>query len=207
MERAIIFCGGEMDTDSVWLPEYKDSLILCADGGYRHALRIGIIPNMIIGDMDSGIEKYPDSIAHKIYPSEKDLTDTNICLDYAIEKGCREVILLGGLGGRLDHEFSNYCLLLYGLQKDVKVIIINGKNEIWMENKPFSLFPTEKKYISFVSFTEKTEGVTYKGLKYPLSDATLYSKDAQFSISNEIIEKKAEISVKSGILLCIRTED
>lgn len=203
MERAIIFCGGEMDTDSVWLPEYSESLILCADSGYKHAERLGVVPDMIIGDLDSGIEKYPESIAHKIYPSEKDMTDTNICLDYAIEKGCREIILLGGLGGRLDHEFSHYCLLLYGLRKGVKVKIINGRNEIWMEDKPFSLFPTEKKYISFFPYGGLVEEFSVRGLKYNVEKMTLDFGQAQASSNQFDGEERAEISFKTGGLVLV----
>lgn len=208
MKRAVIFCGGEMDTDSVWLPEYKESLVLCADGGYKHALRIGVAPDMIIGDMDSGIKKYPPSISHKVYPSEKDLTDTNICLDYAIEKGCSEVILLGGLGGRLDHEFSHYCLLLYGLRKGVKVKIVNGKNEIWMEKKPFSLYPTEKKYISFFPYGGVVEKFSVRGLKYNVENITLDFGQAQASSNQFDGEERADITFKNGgLILVMRCQD
>lgn len=207
MKRAIIFCGGEMDTDKVWLPQYEKDLILCADGGYRHARRLGVVPDYIIGDLDSGLETYPADIAHRIYPSEKDATDTNLCLDYAIAKGCDQVILLGGLGGRRDHEFSHYALLLYGLQRGVRVVILDGRNEITMEDKPFVLLPSCKKYISFFPYGGEVEGFTIRGLKYEATDMTLSCSMVQASSNQFDGADRAEISFRRGILLVIRSSD
>ncbi|MBQ4109752.1 MAG: thiamine diphosphokinase [Clostridia bacterium] len=182
----------------------KSDFIICADGGIAHTEKLGITPQLIIGDFDSYSGKLPSDNVMR-YPSEKDDTDMALCIEYAIKNGYEEIIIAGGLGGRIDHTLANLSLL--AKYSDKSIMLIDEKTEITAISDFCSLEKNEKKYISFVSFTEKTEGVTYKGLKYPLSDATLYSKDAQFSISNEIIEKKAEISLKSGILLCIRTED
>lgn len=208
MKRAIIFCSGEMDSDRVFLPEYQKDLILCADGGYRHAKRLGITPDLIIGDLDSGVSQYPKEIANRIYPSEKDATDTNLCLDYAIEQGCKEVVILGGLGGRLDHEFSHYALMLYGLKRGVRVLLVNERNEIWMENKPFSLVPNEKKYISFFPFGGDVDEFTVRGLKYPATDMTLFCDQAQASSNQFDGEEVAEVSFrKGGVLLVMRCSD
>lgn len=208
MKRAIIFCSGDMDSDEVFLPEYQDDLILCADGGYRHAKRLGITPDLIIGDLDSGIEQYPDEIANRIYPSEKDATDTNLCLDYAIEQGCNEVVILGGLGGRLDHEFSHYALMLYGLKQGVRVVLVNKHNEIRMEDKSFSLKPDEKKYISFFPYGGNVEEFTVRGLKYDAINITLCCDMAQASSNQFDGEERAEVSFrKGGILLVMRCSD
>ncbi len=208
MKRAVIFCSGDMDTDAVWRPEYRQDLILCADGGYRHAKRLGVTPDLIIGDLDSGITKYPDGVANRIYPSEKDATDTNLCLDYAIEQGCDEVVILGGLGGRLDHEFSHYALLLYGLRRGVRVRLVNGCNEIWMETHPFTLEPSEKKYISFFPYGGDVEEFTVRGLKYETENMTLRCDLVQAS-SNQFQENiKAKISfAPGGVLLVMRCRD
>lgn len=208
MKRAIIFCGGIMDTDAVWLPEYESAFILCADGGYRHAVRLGVEPDLIIGDLDSGIDSYPAEIRHMIYPAEKDATDANLCLDYAISHGYEEIIILGGLGGRLDHEFSNYSLLLYGLNRGVRVRLINGQNEIWMEDHPFILYPNEKKYISFFPFGGAVEGFTVRGLKYEAENMRLECGLAQASSNQFENAKQAVISFrKGGVLLVMRCRD
>ncbi len=208
MRRGIIFCSGEMDTDEVWLPEYQGDLILCADGGLRHAQRLGVMPDCIIGDLDSGIDAYPDSVAHRVYPAEKDVTDTQLCIDYAIEHGCEEIILLGGLGGRLDHEFSHYALLLYGLEYGVRVRLVNGQNEIWMENRPFTLGPTEKPYISFFPFGGDVEDFSVRGLKYQAENMTLRCGMVQASSNQFDGGQEAVVSFrKGGNLLVMRCKD
>lgn len=205
MRRAIIFCSGEMDTDRVWIPEYQKDLILCADGGYRHAKRLGVIPDLIIGDLDSGLTEYPSEIASRIYPSEKDATDTNLCLDYAIEQGCNEVIIFGGIGGRLDHEYSHYALLLYGLKHGVRVRMVNGHHEIWMEDKPFSMEPNEKKYISFFPYGGDVEDFTVHGLKYEAEHMSLSCGQVQASSNQFDGGDRAEVSFRDGgILLVMR---
>ncbi len=208
MKRAIIFCSGEMDTDRVWLPEYQEDLILCADGGYHHAKRLGVVPDMILGDLDSGLDEYPQEVASRVYPTEKDATDTNLCLDYAIDQGCKEVVILGGLGGRRDHEFSHYSLLLYGLQQGVRVRLVNGTNEVWMENHSFTLEPDEKKYVSFFPFGGDVEEFTIRGLKYKAEGMTLRCDLVQASSNQFDGEKLAEISFREGgVLLVMRCAD
>ncbi len=208
MKRAIIFCSGEMDGDEVFLPEYRKDLILCADGGYKHAKRLGLKPDLIIGDLDSGLKEYPKEIPCRVYPSEKDKTDTNLCLDYAIGQGCTEVVILGGIGGRLDHEFSHLSLLMNGLHRGVRVKLINKQNEIWMEDKPFSLKPSEKKYISFFPFGGTVEGFTVHGLKYEASDMSLVCDCAQASSNQFDGEDIAYVSFNDGgCLLVMRCAD
>lgn len=203
--KCVIFGSAPIDNYG-FINKYldKSDFVICADGGITHAENLKITPQLIIGDFDSYNGKILCENVMR-YPPEKDDTDMALCIEYAIKNGYEKIIIAGGLGGRIDHTLANLSLLAKYSDKDI--MLIDEKTEITAISDFCSLEKNEKKYISFISFTEKTEGVTYKGLKYPLSDATLYSKDAQFSISNEIVEKKAEITVKTGILLCIRTED
>lgn len=208
MKRAVIFCSGEMDTDAVWKENLReDTLILCADGGIRHARRLGITPDVVIGDQDSEQQTYPESSLHFEYPPEKDATDTNLCLDYAIEQGCKEILILGGLGGRLDHEFSHYSLLLYCLRKGVRLRLMNGKNEIWMEDHPFILERIGKKYVSFFPFGGPVEDFCIRGLKYEAEHMTLDCGLVQASSNEFAQEERAYISFRSGIVLVMRTSD
>ncbi len=208
MKRCIIFCGGNMDTDRVWKAEYDRDFILCADGGFRHAQRLGITPDMIIGDLDSGIESYPDGIRHRIFPSEKDETDTNLCLDFAIENGYDEVLLLGGLGGRRDHEYSHYCLMYQALRRGVRMRMVSGTQEIWMENAPFVLYPNEKKYISFFPFGGDVNDFCVHGLKYEAEGMTLRCDRVQASSNQFDGGDVAEIRfAPGGTVLVMRCAD
>lgn len=208
MKKAVIFCGGEMDTDTVWpgvLPD--DALVICADGGIRHAERLGVVPDVVIGDRDSSERPYPDTVLHFEYPPEKDATDTNLCLDYAMEHGCGDILLLGGLGGRLDHEFSHYSLLLYCLQKGVRARLVNGRNEIWMENRPFTLQRTEKRYVSFFPYGGPVEDFSVRGLKYETEHMTLDCGRVQASSNEFAMADEAHISFRSGVVLVMLCQD
>ncbi len=206
--RAIIFCGGDVsDYDFYKNIDFEGSYIICADGGLRHAQKMGIEPDLIIGDRDSWNGEYPDEIKTIVSPPEKDLTDTNLCIDNAIEHGCDEIILIGALGGRRDHEFSHICLLAYGLKRNVRIKISDRYNEIWMEDRPFTLKRGERKYVSFFPFGGDVEGFSIKGLKYETENMRLVCDEVRAS-SNEFADSDtAEISFKSGRLIVMLCAD
>ncbi len=205
--RAVIFSGGRIEDYSyIDKVSFKDALIICADGGYRHTERLNITPDVIIGDNDSWKEEYPKDIKVIKCPAEKDYTDTEKCIDYAIDMGYREISVYGGLGGRLDHEFSNYCLLSYALDKGVRVKLIDKYNEIWMENKPFTLTRDKKRYISFFPYGGEVKGFSVKGLKYEGENMTL-KISSTLTVSNEFSDSVAEIDFKSGTLLVMLCDD
>ena len=108
-KRCVIISGAPI-TDYEYLKsvDFSESFVICADGGYRHAKNLGVIPNVLLGDNDSYTQDYPDYIESYKYPPEKDKTDTNIALDFALGAGYADITLLGGLGGRIDHEYSHF---------------------------------------------------------------------------------------------------
>lgn len=206
--KAIIFCSGEIrDYEYLKNRDFDNCLIICADGGLRHAEALNIIPDVIIGDGDSYKGDFPQNGKVIRYPSDKDFTDTNLCIDYAIEKGYKEIEILGGLGGRRDQEFSHYCLMAYGLSKNIKIKMSDELNEITMENKPFILKKGDKKYVSFFPYGGTVEGFSVKGLKYETENMCLEPHLVQAS-SNEFSNNDiAEITFKSGTLLIILSRD
>ena len=205
MKHAVIFCSGELDMEpSV---NREETLVVCADGGLKHAQRLGIVPDMIIGDCDSIEGVYPEEIPHQIYPSEKDETDARLCLDWAMKQGCKEVLILGGLGGRLDHEFSNYALLMYGLKHGVTVKLCNQQNEIWMADAPFTLTPGEKKYVSFFPYGGDVEGFSVKGFKYEAKNMTLTCDTIRTACNESLPGKEGAVSFTKGYLLVMRCQD
>lgn len=205
--KAIIFCGGKIEDYSyIRKEDFKESLIICADGGLFHTEKIKIKPDVVVGDNDSWPYEYPKDITVINCPAEKDYTDTKRCIDYAIEKGFTEILIYGGLGGRLDHEFSNYCLLSYALERGIKVILKDKHNEIWMENKPFEIKKKEKKYISFFPYGGVVKGFSVKGLKYEAENMTL-NVNSTVTTSNEFKEDIAEVSFSEGTLLVMVCDD
>ena len=94
----------------------EDDIIICADAGYQLALSEDIKPDIIIGDFDSASRPTVNGSRVIELPVIKDDTDTLSCLRYALSLGVKEIVILGGIGGRLDHTIANLKLLSYSLE-------------------------------------------------------------------------------------------
>ncbi len=200
--KVLIICAGD-DKNPEMLQEYagKSDYIICADGGYVHAKNADITPNILVGDFDSMSE--PEISVPKIkLPCEKDETDTLYALRHAFIRGADEVVIYGALGGRFDHSYANVCLLFEALKRGISAIVTDGKTVCRMTDDKLILNEPKGRQISVFSFDDASEGVSIKGLKYEISDYTLYKYDI-IGISNESLGEEAEISVKNGKLIVI----
>ena len=212
---AYIFTGGEIavgSMDELGLHMSETDLIIAADSGYNNASRLGVRPGLLLGDLDSIDRKKlaPDELEHIekiIVPAIKDDTDTQLAVDTALERGADEIIIIGGLGGRLDHTLSTVFLLEYIKDKGARGVITDGRNRVRiMESGEELTIKRGYKYLSLVGLTDTCEGVSISGVFYPLKDAVLERKYA-FAVSNEITADAAEISLSKGILLVIESRD
>lgn len=212
---AYIFTGGEIavgSMDELGLHMSEADLIIAADSGYNNASRLGVRPGLLLGDLDSIDRKSlaPDELEHIekiIVPAIKDDTDTQLAVDTALERGADEIIIIGGLGGRLDHTLSTVFLLEYIKDKGARGVITDGRNRVRiMESGEELTIKRGYKYLSLVGLTDTCEGVSISGVFYPLKDAVLERKYA-FAVSNEITADAAEISLSKGILLVIESRD
>ncbi len=209
MTKAYIFCAAPIaDYGYLRKLDFADSLLICADGGIRHTDALGLTPHIWVGDRDSCKVEIPPAAETYFYPTDKDFTDTNLAIDCALERGCKEIILIGALGGRLDHEYSHYCLLKYILEKGGRGTLLNEHNEITMTlPSSFTLRKDEKKYVSFLPFGDTVKGLCIRGLKYEVENFTLNNSRVQ-ATCNEFAEKDtAQISFTEGCLLIMRCED
>ena len=208
----IIVCSGSiMDYANVGKYFEKADLIICADGGASHLGKLGILPDILVGDFDSIGERDFDSLLDAgveviRFPAEKDATDTQLAVQLAMDRGCDAVILLGATGTRLDHTMANVFLLKMLLEAGIKGIIADEHNEIQMINKSISLIREKDVKISLVPVDGKVTGVTTEGLYYPLNDATLEFGTTR-GISNEFAEDTASVVIKDGLLLVIKSRD
>ena len=183
------------------LPEDGD-YVIAADAGYLALTSRGIMPDLVVGDFDS-LEEVPDHPNIVRSPVEKDDTDMMLAVKQGLEKGCITFTINGGLGGRLDQTLANIQILAYiaeneafGTLLGIDVCIIalkDGEVEL-------SVDTTKGKRISVFSHGGKAEGVTLKGLKYPLDNAVI-TDTYPIGISNEFADEDVIISVDRGILI------
>ena len=172
-----------------------------------------MVPNYIIGDFDSIdkniLEKYinnKDIIIKELNP-EKDYTDTHMAIKLAIELNSKQITIVGAIGTRIDHTIANIHIIKETLDNNVECKIIDERNEIQLINKRTTLEKDEKyKYVSLIPLTTKVEGISLKGFKYSLSNATLEIGHS-IGVSNEQIQDSAEIDLGEGVLILIKSKD
>lgn len=207
--RAFIYAAGEYRPGDIKLFKRirlkDDDLIICADGGYDALAYTNIIPDVIIGDFDSVTVSVPKDIDVVTYPAEKDKTDLEICIDYAKDKGCDTVFMMGVLGGRPDHTLGAFYAMKYAFENGICPMVLTGDSRIYLVDGEIELNRETFNYISLMPCTEKVSGVTATGLKYPLQDETLTQSSSR-GISNEFYNNTAKISIKDGLLFVICTQ-
>ena len=206
MKRGVIFAGGECSLP-VNLSEILNGadFIVCADSGYDLAVKNGIVPDIIIGDMDSVQKELPEGVKFIKLKCEKDDTDTEASIDFLINEGCDEIVLLGGLGGRCDHELANIMLTVYAAKKGAKLVIKSDDTEIFAIEGYAEISGKKGDWLSLIPTNGDAEGVSLSGLKYKLGGETLEAGKT-VGISNEFICEKAEIKVEKGLVIAVKTK-
>ena len=210
MHRIIIFANGDLpDLEKARALLRPDDFILCADGGTRHALALGVKPNLILGDMDSvGKEMLKklqdDGVEIELFPRDKDETDLELALNKALELNPDEIIIVAALGGRTDQTLANISLLanLYLATRNVR--LDDGVEEIFLCRAQAEVRGRSGDLVSLIPWGEPVHGVQTENLKWRLNGETLYP-DKSRGISNEMTNNIASIKIKSGLLLIIHT--
>jgi thiamine pyrophosphokinase len=208
MPRCLIFANGTLpDLDAARRLLRPDDFLLAADGGTRHILDLGRTPSIVIGDLDSltpaeraALEAAGTRILQ--HPRDKDETDLELALDYAIENGFREIVIVAALGARLDQTLGNLSLLT-NLQRST----FNLKLDDGVESAQFCRARSEVRgrrgdLVSLIPWGGEVTGVRTEGLRWPLSNETLVPHKTR-GISNEMTGDVALIQIASGLLLVI----
>jgi thiamine pyrophosphokinase len=208
--RAVIFANGMLpDPQAAQRLLREDDLWIAADGGSRHALALGRDPNVLIGDLDSLPDAARESLLRagtiiQSFPSEKDETDLELALAYAVREGYSSILILAGLGGRTDQTLANLSLLTDPALEALDVRIDDGCEEAFRVGKATAVLGSAGDIISLLPIGVPAEGVTTDGMMFPLRGETLVPFRTR-GISNRMMGARAAITVERGILLCIHT--
>lgn len=207
MARCIIITAyhtGNIKDSYVPMP---GDFIICADAGYLLARQEGITPDAVLGDFDS-MERSQVTCPDIIHvPVEKDDTDTLLCLKYGMELGYREFLMIGGIGGRLDHTMANIQTLLYAHNRGIDIEMADAGNTARILSPgTYHLKEKEGYQLSLFALTQTCTGIYYTGLKYPLNNATL-TNDFPLGVSNSFVSSEAEITFATGTALLILSKD
>ncbi|WP_068781553.1 thiamine diphosphokinase [Paenibacillus sp. GM2] len=210
-QRVLIFAGGSIDPS--FIEEiHSDDLIIGADRGALFLIDHGIRPHYSVGDFDS---VSPIELENITGHSEqmlacdainKDLTDTELAFDIAVEQRPEQIVLFGVTGSRLDHTLANIHLLVKGLEHHIPCAIRDHNNYVTLTDSTIAIQDQGFTYVSLLPVTPEVTGIDLTGFQYPLHNATLIMGQS-LAVSNRLEDKTGTISVASGLLLIIQSKD
>lgn len=214
--KFLIVSGGSLNKEFVTkvVGQGEYDCILAADSGMNALYAAAVTPDIIIGDFDSADEKIlaffqqNKAIDFCTLNPEKDDTDTEFAIRESIRRGADSITIIGGTGTRLDHVLGNISLLGIGLEEQVAMELLDEHNRIRMIQDALTLEKETQygKYVSLIPYGGDVQEITLRGFKYLLSDYTMGGFNS-LGISNEIVDNRAEIRFRSGILLVIESKD
>lgn len=196
----VIFGGADMeDTASANIPE--DAFIIAADRGYDHCVRMGIKPDMIVGDFDSTETKLPCDGRIITAPCEKDDTDLIMAIRAGMDEGCTDFRLYGADGGRMGHTFGSIQTLSFIAERGCTGTLFGRGFVMNVQRKGSRRYTNDGyRYVSLFSLTERAE-LAVKGLKY--GDEFTLTRTYPMGVSNEFTGESCEITIKSGEILAV----
>ena len=204
-KRAVIIAGGWM-SDFSYIKQFlhPQDTIITADSGYLYAKQLGLSPHIALGDFDS-LGFVPEDVPVYQVSTQKDLTDTELALQWARSQGYEDFLFLAVLGSRMDHSLSNIFLLNSLLKQGESGQIINEHNQIWLTDSSLTLPIAPGSTVSLIPLST-CHGVTSSGLLYPLFNSTL-AFDESLGVSNVSTENPVSVSLREGKLLVIVAKD
>ncbi len=210
--RIIIFANGDLpDLEKARALLRGDEFIIAADGGTRHALALGKIPNIIIGDLDSfNVERSTLNAEIIRFPADKNETDLELAIQHALSLNPEQVIILAALGGRLDQTLGNIALISdprpFGRLRETPwtfdLRLDDGIEEVFFCRDGCEITGKTGDIVSLIPWQGEVTGVVTENLKWPLRSETLYPHKTR-GISNEILGDKAAVQIQSGTLLIV----
>ena len=207
-KRAIIFANGHLpDLEPARRLICPEDALIAADGGTQHILALGLLPSLVIGDLDSLAADNRrrlegSSVEIRQYPRDKNETDLELALHSALDEGYRSILILAALGGRLDQSLGNLALLTDPSLAEVDVRLDDGIEEVFFVRKQADIQGRPGDTVSLLPWGGPAEGVTTEGLRWPLRGETLYP-DKTRGVSNEMLGETASVTIQSGLLLVV----
>jgi len=209
-EIVVVVAGGEAPHREALRAIPAGTPVIAADSGLEHARELGLEVTIAVGDFDSAS---PEAVAAaeasgtriERHPAEKDATDLELALDAAFELGPRRVVVLAGIGDRLDHLLSAFLLLGAPRYAGVELDAHIGRARVHVVRDERTLSGAPGELLSLFALHGPAREVRTDGLAYPLDGETLEPGSSR-GVSNVFATEIATISIESGVLLVVRPD-
>ncbi|MFU8773268.1 MAG: thiamine diphosphokinase [Anaerolineales bacterium] len=208
--RAVIFANGTLSENQTILDSIQpDDTLIAADGGTHQCLALGLTPDIIVGDLDSlspGDKKSleAEGIEFIVHPTMKDFTDLELAINYAVNLGAIDILLVGIMGGRLDQTIANLFLLTRSEWSQVHFSLITDSEigRLIRSGENLTIHGKTGDTVSLIPFSPTVDGITTNGLRWSLEKADL-ELGTTLGISNELANHTANIQIHIGNLLVV----
>jgi thiamine pyrophosphokinase len=210
MPRILIFANGILPNSESVRPLIRvDDFVIAADGGLKHVFALGLNPDVLIGDLDSvneeEIKKAEKSGANILkYPRDKNETDLELAIEYAVKKNPPQIVIIGALGGRLDQTLANIALLTNPSLAQMDIRLNDGVEEIFFCNDQAQIHGRSGDIVSLIPWGQPVQVIRTENLKWNLLNETLRPERSR-GISNELTSNNATIQIQNGWLLIIHS--
>ena len=211
--NTVLFASGVIE-NSERAREAAESadLVIAADGGARHCLRLGVIPEVVVGDLDSLDDAdrrilEASGTEFMVHALNKDQTDLELALLAAVDRDAKKITVLGAIGGRLDMTIANVLLLAHPELSEVQVELWHRDQTAWLIHPPGGPIRGELgDIVSLIPLGGDAKGITDRDLQYSLRDETLVSGPAR-GVSNVVAGPNPQVELRAGTLLVVLTPD
>lgn len=206
--RAVVVAGSSLSTDLDRAALASADLLVAVDAGADAIARAGLIPALLVGDMDSVTPETPAALEGRgvelvLLPVAKDETDLEAALRLVVERGADDIVVYGALGGpRLDHLLGSVQLLTAPWLAKVAVRLTDDLHEVFLVRGETEVAGKPGELVSLLPLTDEVRDVRTEGLLYPLGGETL-ARSSTRSVSNEMTGPLARVTHGEGQLLLI----
>ena len=210
--RAIIIANGTFRSGVAVQQRIRNlhnTHIIAVDGGANIAQQILLSIDTLIGDMDSIdpelLTQYEEEKSVQIlrYPHDKDETDLELALRWAVEQDLQTIDILAAVGDRFDHTTANLHLLAQDQLRNLNIHLLDGDQDITLRHPgEYSVVGKTGDTISLIPLAGDVLGITTEGLQYPLQNETLHFSLAR-GVSNILVQDLATINFRQGVLLIV----
>ena len=203
MNRCVIIGGADIrNYAAIRRALREDDFFVYCDSGLKHMAALGIQPGLIVGDFDSH-ENPRLPVETIVLPCEKDDTDTMYAVKEAIRRGYEDFLLIGVIGGRLDHTLGNVSILLYLDGQGKRGCIMDDHSDMRIVSREPVCIPDSYAFFSLLNISGVARGVSIEHAKYPLCNAEI-TCEYQYGVSNEVLSgETAVVTVQEGRLLLV----